>query len=145
MMPNTPFAAGRARRSFWLAQVGSVVILTALAWFLPELVVVETVTALQMPLLIAALVAIPLVFIATRYLVPRPRPPQARDALRGIVAPLPKAVGLGPYLVALALCEIPIILGLVAVLTGGSTDVALVLGLASLLLLCEVRPGSRGR
>jgi len=131
----------RLRGLYWLAQVGSVVIMTALAWFLPELIAIDDLPQIHVPVLVAALVSIPLILIITRRLVPSAKPPETRyDPLAG-ARPAPRSVGLGPYLIALALGEIPIVLGLVAVLMGARPEYALGLGAAALLLLWRQHPG----
>jgi hypothetical protein len=143
MTPNTSLEVDRLRGVYWLAQVGSVVIMTALAWFLPELIAIDAVPEIQLPVLILALMAIPLIWLATRRLMPRANPLETRyDPLARAASPSPPA-GLGSYLVVLALCEIPIVFGLVAVLTGARPEYALGLGAAALLLLWSQRPTTR--
>lgn len=133
--------AYRLRGLYWLAQIGSVVIMTALAWFLPELIAIDDLPQIHVPVLIAGLVSIPLILIVMRRLAPSPKPLETRyDPLAG-ARPAPRPVGLGAYLIALALCEIPIVLGLVAVLMGARPEYALGLGAAALLLLLTQRPG----
>lgn len=141
MTPNPPLDTDRLRGVYWLAQVGSVVILTALAWFLPELIAIDDLPQIHIPVLIAGLVAIPLMLSVTRRLVPSAKPPETRYDPLANATPAPRSVGLGPYLIALALCEVPIVLGLVAVLTGARPEYALGLGAAALLLLLTQRPG----
>jgi len=143
MTPNPPLDADRLRGVYWLAQVGSVVILTALAWFLPELIAVEDLPQIHIPVLIAALAAIALMLIVTRRLVPSAKPLETRYDPLANATPAPRSVGLGPYLIALALCEIPIVLGLAAVVMGARPEYALGLGVASLLLLWNVRAAPR--
>lgn len=141
MIPHSPLEAGRLRGVYWLAQVGSVVIMTALAWFLPELIAVDDLPQLHIPVLIAALAAIPLILIVNRRLVPSTRPLETRYDPLANATPAPRLVELGPYLIALALCELPIVLGLVVVLMGARPEYALGLGAAALGLLWTQRPG----
>ncbi|ADC64129.1 hypothetical protein [Allochromatium vinosum] len=139
MTSNTPLHADRLRGVYWLAQIGSVVIMTALAWFLPELIAIDDLPQIHVPVLIAGLVAIPLILIVTRRLVPSAKPLEKRYDPLDNATPAPRSVGLGTYLIALALCEIPIVLGLVAVLMGARPEYALGLGTAALGLLWNVR------
>ena len=141
MTSDTPLDADRLRFVYWLAQIGSVVIMTALAWFLPELIAIDDLPQIHVPVLIAGLVSIPLILIVTRRLAPGAKPLETRyDPLAG-ARPAPRPAGLGPFLIALALCEIPIVLGLAAVLMGARPEYALGLGAAALLLLLTQRPG----
>lgn len=139
MTSDTPLDADRLRGLYWLAQVGSVVIMTALAWFLPELIAIDDLPQIHVPLLIAGLAAIPLILIVTRRLAPGAKPLETRYDPLDNATPASRSVGLGPYLIALALCEIPIVLGLVAVLMGARPEYALGLGAASLGLLWSAR------
>jgi hypothetical protein len=143
MTSNTPLDADRLRGLYWLAQIGSVVILTTLAWFLPELIAIDDLPQIHVPVLIAALVTIPLILILTRRLVPSAKPLETRYDPLANATPAPRPAGAGAYLIALALCEIPIVLGLVAVLMGARPEYALGLGAAALGLLWSVRAAPR--
>ena len=120
----------------WLAQFGSVVLLMALTWFLPDLMAITPIAALSQALLLAALLAAPAAFMLARWLMSGMASPRDRyDPLASApIAPSPEARFVR-YILTLALCEIPAILALIAVLTGADPLQALGAGATSLFLL----------
>lgn len=156
-----------ARRQFilWLAQINSVVVLTVLAWALPGFEAVAPVPSAQQPLLIAALVALPLTLALGRWLMARAGGENQRGRVPGLgpglesgrepgwepvttaaVASSPADADrrMGFSVLAWALCELPLVLGFVYALLGGDRLHAVALGAASLVLLLLLRPSSRG-
>ena len=128
----------------WGGQLVSVALLLGLTWFLPELMPITPMTALSQALLIAALVAVPVVFALGRWLAPAaPSRPDRYDPLARAPTASTPAARLARELAVLALCEIPAILALVAVLTGADRLQALVIGSAALFLLLGWRPVTR--
>ncbi|WPL19167.1 hypothetical protein Thiowin_04274 [Thiorhodovibrio winogradskyi] len=138
-----------ARRQFilWLAQINSVVVLTVLAWVLPGFNAVAPVPSAQQPLLIAALVALPLTLALGRWLmaraggeIQRGREPVNTAAAASSQADVNRLMGFS--VLAWALCELPLVLGFVYALLGGDRLHAMALGAASLVLLLLLRPSS---
>lgn len=128
----------------WRAQFGSVALLMALTWFLPDLMAINPIAVLSQALLLAALLAASAAFILTRWLMSDTTPRQDRyDPLANApIAPSPEA-RFARYILTLALCEIPAILALIAVLVGADPLQALGVGATSLLLLLWRRPVRR--
>lgn len=131
-------------RILWLAQVNSVVLVSAIAWFIPTLVELDAIPEAQLPLLIAALASIPLVFFLGRWLRTRPdagsKHPSTKWPASGTDEPRRARTDIGSALVAWALCEVPVILGLVYVMLGGEPWHAVALGGVALVLLVLLRP-----
>jgi hypothetical protein len=125
----------------WLAQVNSVVVLTVLAWVLPGFGAIEPVAGVQLPLLIAALAALPLALVLGRWLLARAVVAENSPRQDGAPPPDPGR-RLGFSVIAWVLCELPIMLGFVAVLFGGDRLHGVALGAASLVLLLLLRPSA---
>jgi hypothetical protein len=151
--------AARRRLILWLAQMNAVLVMTVLAWALPSFAAVEPVPGVRAPLLIAALVALPLALVAGRWLMARarggPRPPDPRagggtthgvggrdDAGSGQTSDSDRAVGFS--VLAWTVCELPLVLGFVYALLGGERLHAVALGGASMALLLLFRPSASG-
>jgi hypothetical protein len=126
----------------WTAQLGTVLLLGALAWLLPDLAGVPPRPGVAAVMLIAGAAAIPLAPIAARLLgIGRPRadvkvhaagvPDTAAQALGGAQA---------HFILLLALAELPALLGLGHAVLGGNPLYAVALVGASALLLWIYRP-----
>lgn len=132
-------------RLFWGAQLSSASLLTALAWWLPELVPLEPIAAAQRPVLLLGIASVPLFILAARFL--RARQPRSDVRTRDPLSSQPTSVGTGNstrYLIALTLAELPAIFGLVLSLTGGDRIQAVMLGLAAILSILTLYPRGAG-
>jgi hypothetical protein len=153
-MNKTKNSLSPSRRQLilWLAQINSVVVLTVLAWVLPGFAAVEPVPRVQQPLLIAALVSLPLALLIGRWLMnrargdgenradPIARATAAKRSAGSLHAESDAGREIGLSVIAWAVCELPMVLGFVYALLGGERLYAVVLGAASLLLLLLLRP-----
>jgi hypothetical protein len=126
----------------WVAQLGTVLLLGVLAWLLPALAGVGAEPAVADATLIAGLAAIPAAPIAARLLgVGRARSDVKVHAAGAAAAPaLPAQGDHGRFVVVLALCELPALLGLIHALFGGDPIYASALAAVSVLLLMVHRP-----
>ncbi len=141
MSANSSHDPLRLAPLIWLAQFGSVLLLMALTWFLPDLMAINPIAVLSQALLLVALLAAPAAFVLVRWLMSDRTSRQDRyDPLASApIAPSPEA-RFARYILTLALCEIPAILALLAALTGADPLQALGVGATSLLLLLWRRP-----
>jgi len=143
---------GRVRLILWTAQLLSVVMMTALAWWLPPLGGPSAGPDMAFALLMVAVAAVPFTVLlarllgvgaadgagySSRYRQTGPRP------AGGLQAAGASAVSLGHYIAVIVLAELPIVLGLVYVILGGARPNALMLGAGSVILLLLYRPGQR--
>jgi len=142
MQPNNQLDPTRLRTVLWGAQLASVAIMTALAWWLPELISIQAIPDARLPLLVTAVLAIPVVVVAARLLGIHDR----GASLKSRVVPAAKPeqevarAELGRYIVVIALAELPVILGFAYVFCGGDRSHALILGMASAGLMFMFRP-----
>lgn len=132
----------RLRRILWAAQLASVAIVVGLAWWLPDLVPIQSVPGAQFPVLIVGILAVAVVFLLERRLGNRERRPDPRlhpqaSTEAGVRAERGR---FGRYVLIIALADAPAIFGLVYVLVGGAPSHALILAAGSLLLLLSFRP-----
>lgn len=129
----------------WGAQLTSAIVMTALAWWLPELIEIQPIPAAELPVLGVGIAAVPLAIILARVLGARRQRSDVRvhDAIpletRAARRPRPD---IGRYLVAVAIAELPAIMGLVYVLIGGDRLHALGLGAAAVILILTLWPGA---
>jgi len=125
----------------WFAQLVSVLLLTAIALYLPSLDVVESLPELRMPILIAGGASALAIIVIGRLLgLGRRRDVRVRE-IRGLTdetRDIPPS--LVRWLILFALADLPAILGLVLVFVGGESGHAIVLGAASCLILLLYRP-----
>ena len=130
------------KRLFWASQLFSVLLISGLGWWLTESIQVEPIPLAWPALLGVALAAIPAVFILARWLGLLGSRPDVidHDPLRTATpAPDPRSL-LAPYLIVLAVAELPAMLGFVYVFTGGTRWHGLALGAVSLVLLLVLAP-----
>jgi hypothetical protein len=141
----------RLRFVLWAAQVLSVLMMTALAWWLPELIELSPVPDASLVLVVIAVAAVPVtVLIARLFGVGAAdgagygsRPMPQRPAALAVGNPPAGGQALGRYVAVIALAEVPAVLGLVYVVLGGPRPNAVMLGGASLVLLLLYRPKQR--
>lgn len=128
----------------WVAQLGTVLLLGVLAWLLPALAGVGAEPAVADAALIAGLAAIPAAPIAARLLgVGRVRSDVKVHTAGADAAPASPSQGdHGRFIVVLALCELPALLGLIHALFGGDPVYASALAAVSVLLLLMHRPAA---
>lgn len=134
----------RLRLMLWVAQLGTVLLLGVLAWLLPALAGIGAEPAVADAALIAGLAAIPAAPIAARLLgAGRGRSDVKIHAAGAARAPaLPSEGDHGRFVVVLALCELPALLGLIHALFGGDPVYASALAGVSVLLLLMHRPSA---
>ncbi|NEX19001.1 hypothetical protein G3480_01495 [Thiorhodococcus mannitoliphagus] len=135
------------RRVLWGAQLSSAVMVTALAWWLPELVAIQPIPAAALPVLGVGIGAVPLAIVLARVLDVRRRRSdiQVHEAVPSLTrSSQATQPDLGRYLVVVAIAELPAILGLVYVLIGGDRLHAVGLGAAAVILLLSLWPGAPG-
>ena len=135
--------ARRFRRILWWGQVLFVLIVSALAWWLPDLMATHSVPGVQSTLFLIGVGAVPLIFIIGSRLKGdsetagsqgRQRGGRGTDSGSSVPAP-------GRYVAILVMAELPAILALVYVLLGGLPMQALMLSVGSFVLLFLFPPG----
>jgi hypothetical protein len=125
----------RTRQVLWLANLTTVMILGGVIKFLPDLIEISGQPALQTPVLVLALLSIPLAFFAGRLL--------AVDTSRqapGAANPAQAQKAISSFAIAGTLAELPAMLGLVYAVMGGDTLIALLFAAASLAAMFVLRP-----
>jgi hypothetical protein len=132
----------RLRLMLWVAQLGTVLLLGVLAWLLPALAGLGAAPAVADAALIAGLAAIPAAPIGARLLgAERARSDVKIHTADAARAPaVPSESDHGRFVVVLALCELPALLGLIHALFGGDPLYASALAGVSVLLLMIHRP-----
>lgn len=148
MPARQPADPARAAPILWRAQFSGVLIITALAWFLPDLVPIEPIPGVPIPLIIAAVASVPVVFVIARLLGVGAGQKEIRihgplDQARE-KEPGDNARKLGRYLVVIALAELPAILAIAYVFSGGPRNHALALGALALAMLLALPPRKAG-
>ncbi|NEV62602.1 hypothetical protein [Thiorhodococcus minor] len=131
----------------WGAQLASALVMTALAWWLPELIQIQPIPAAALPVLGVGVAAVPLAIILARVLGARRQRSdiQIHEAVPTETQQAQSSQpDLGRYLVAVAIAELPAVLGLVYVLIGGDRLHALGLGAAAVILILTLWPGVPG-
>jgi len=121
----------------WFAQLVSVLLLTAIALYLPSLDVVESLPELRMPILIAGGASALAIIVIGRLLGLGRRRDVRVHEIQGVTDASPSLVR---WLILFALADLPAILGLVLVFVGGESGHAIALGAASCLILLLYRP-----
>lgn len=147
-MSKQPVDPAKMPQILWSTQILSVLIMTALAWGLPELIPIEPIAGVPVPLLIVAIASIPVVFLVARLLgfgatredihTHNARP----DGHDGANAD--DKTKLARYLVVLALAEMPAIFAIVYVFVGGNRTHAIALGAAALAMMLTFTPRKAG-
>lgn len=144
-MSSNPKADPMSNRLIlWGAQLSSALIMTALAWWLPDLMPIEPIPGAIRPIMLMAVASVPLAIVTARLLGVRRRRADivVHESRPGDAAPRRAPAGeLGRYVAAVVLAELPAILGLVYVLMGGSRLHALAFGAAAILLILTLWPG----
>ena len=145
---------GRVRLILWTAQLLSVFMMTALAWWLPPVTGAGAVPEMAFALLMVAVAAVPFTVLLARLLgvgaadgagySSRYRQTGVSHG-RGLQAAGAGAASLGHYVAVIVLAEVPIVLGLVYVVLGGARPNALMLAAGSVILLLLYRPAQRPR
>jgi len=135
----------RMRHLLWAAQALTVLMMTALAWWLPGVIDPSPAPEAALSLIILAVVMVPTTVLLARLFGIGAADGAGYDARPRVLSAAPAAArsgvrGLGRYIVVLAAAETPAVLGLVYVLLGGPRPNALMLGAASLVLLLLYRP-----
>lgn len=142
MQPSPSPDVERVAPLLWLSMLVSTLIITTLAWWLPNLIDIQPIPGVAMPLAMVALAAVPSAYLIARVLGISGKPRGANvdgSRPRGLdAAPKPNLLGL--YLVVLAVAEFPAFMGLVYVFVGGATSYALGLGALSVGLLLAFSP-----
>lgn len=126
----------------WGAQLTSAVMLTGLALLLPNLIEIEPIEGLTLPLLIGAVAAVAATFIVAKVLGVTRRAGGVNVRKIGTSRDKPTASpsAIGFYLAVLGLAELPAILGIVYVFAGGPTLHALGLGTLSVAIILAFTP-----
>lgn len=135
--------ARRFRRILWWGQVLTVLILAALAWWLPDLMAIHSAPGVQSTLFLIGVGAVPLIFIIGSRLKgdSETAGSQGRQRRGKVTDSGPSVPAPGRYVAILVLAELPAVLGLVYVLLGGLPMQALMLSAGSFVLLFLFPPG----
>ena len=127
----------------WLAQLSSAVLLTGLAWALPWLIPITPIEVLTQVLPWIAVAAVPLTLLVARLLGVRRRDPGVQvHTATGAKPEARKGPPLGAYIAVLGLAELPAMLAVIYVFSGGPTWHALGFGLLSVGLMLAFPPSS---
>jgi len=142
MMTSAPIARVNLGL-FWFAQLAAVLILTAVAWFLPSLTPITPHPEAQLPILAVGVASLPLVLLLGRWLgLRQSRPDVQLHEIPGLSGEHARPTAAPPvrWLILLALAEFPAVLGVPLVMFGGEPLYAVGLGAASCLILLVYRP-----
>jgi len=153
MTTTSSLEPNRLRFKLWAVQVMSVAMMTGLAWWLPELVQPTPAPKVALGLVIVAVAVVPITVLLARLFGIGARegtgygthPVALRPAALATSKPVAGGLdlALGRYIGIIGLAELPAVLGVVHVLLGGPRPNALMLGVASAILLVLYRPSQR--
>lgn len=128
----------RTLNVLWMANLTAVMIIGGVIKFLPEIIEVNSLPAVQMPMLVLAALSVPLAFYAGRLMgvgePPAPSVPGRRAETVG------KQKELSRFAIAGTLAELPAMLGLVYAMVGGDTLYGLAFAAASMVAMFTLRP-----
>ncbi len=134
---QTPDPA-RTRKVLWLANLSAIMFIAGLILFLPDLVSISPIPSVQTPVLVLAVLSVPVAFLAARLTGAGNPRVYVETTLKQDPALAQKAVS--RFALAGTLAELPAMFGLVYAIIGGNSFYALVFAAAALLASIALRP-----
>lgn len=137
-MPKPTPDHPRTRKALWLANLTVVMLIAGIILFLPRIMQVNDLPDTQTPILIFALLSLPVAFLAPRLTgIGGPRLPQGQAPDR---TPEQAQKETTRFAIAGTLAELPAMFGLIYALVGGTTLYGLLFAAAALAATMALRP-----